>query len=462
MIQYPDNPILVVDDEPLIAKSVVTALRANQITNALSVCDSREVMPLLKSSPAEMVLLDLSMPHLDGLKLLGLIVRDFPEVPVVMVTADDDVSTVVECMRQGAFDYIAKPVEIARLLATVKRVVEVRDLRRENQLLRTSDGEASIEHPEAFAEIITGNRKMLSCFQYLEAVSRTSHPLLITGETGVGKELAARAAHHLSRREGEFVAVNVAGVDDTLFSDTLFGHRRGAFTGATSDRRGMLESAAGGTLFLDEIGDLSPASQVKLLRLIQEREYQPLGADRALKTDARIVVATHRDLAELQESKAFRRDLYYRLRAHHVNLPPLRERMDDLPLLVNHFLEQAAEELGKTAPTLPEEIYCLLGAYPFPGNVRELQSLVFDAVSKHKSGKMSLEVFRQALGQEQSLPLPEASLTFGARLPTLKECRDLLIDEALRRACGNQSVAANLLGITRQSLNQQLHRNEGK
>jgi DNA-binding NtrC family response regulator len=309
---------------------------------------------------------------------------------------------------------------------------------------------------------------MLSIFQYIESIAQTSQPVLIRGETGVGKELIARTLHTLSGLKGSFVAVNVAGLDDNVFSDTLFGHVRGAFTGAERDRRGLIEQAAGGTLFLDEIGDLSTASQVKLLRLLQEGEYFPLGRDDAKRTDVRIVASSNVDLWERQKAGLFRKDLNYRLRTHRIYIPPLRERMDDIPLLVEHFLGEAARTLDKKKPVLPNELTPLLRTYSFPGNVRELQTLVFDAVSRHKGSGLSLDVFKAHIRLYQSrenakpqaaahTPEPgKALIGFSEKLPTIKQASDLLVDEAMRRSGGNQSIAAGLLGITQQALSKRL------
>lgn len=228
---------------------------------------------------------------------------------------------------------------------------------------------------------------MARIFSYVEAIGSGSHPAMITGETGTGKELLARAIHAVSGRRGPFLAVNVAGLDDTMFSDTLFGHRPGAFTGATAARRGMAEMAGSGTLFLDEIGDLSQASQVKLLRLLQEREYYPLGSETPKRLDARVVAATH------HEPSSLRADLYFRLRAYHVRIPPLRERLDDLPLLVTHFVREAASDLGKSAPQIPEKLYRHLRQYAFPGNIRELRAMVFDAMARSSGAVLGIDPF---------------------------------------------------------------------
>jgi DNA-binding NtrC family response regulator len=384
-IASPQRPVLLVDDEEQSLTSFEMALRSANLNYFIRCRDSREVIPLLTDQEVEIILMDLRMPNISGDELLPLITSDFPDVPVIMITGANDVETAVKCMKLGAFDYMVKPVERSRLIGGVKRAIELRELQRENRLLKAHVFSDKLEHPEAFSEMVTCSAKMRAVFQYAEAIAASPRPLLITGETGVGKELVARAVHKLSRRKGAFVPVNVAGLDDNVFADTLFGHKKGAFTGAEQARGGLLEQAAGGTLFLDEIGDLSHPSQVKLLRLLQDGEYFPLGSDLGRRSDARIVVATNQDLNSLQNTSRFRKDLYYRLCDHHVHIPPLRERMEDLPPLLSHFLEKASATLGKSNPTPPEELLTLLSTYHFPGNIRELESMVFDSVGSHRS-----------------------------------------------------------------------------
>jgi transcriptional regulator with PAS, ATPase and Fis domain len=302
---------------------------------------------------------------------------------------------------------------------------------------------------------------MRAIFKYIEAISRTPLPVLVTGETGVGKELIANAIHKLSGRPGEIVSLNVAGVDDNLFSDTLFGHKKGAFTGADTERRGLIEQAERGTLFLDEIGDLSIESQVKLLRLIQDRKYFPLGSDMAKLSDVRIICATNRNIDSMKEGNSFRKDLYYRLQTHHIHIPPLKERKSDIPLLINHFMEKAALQLNKKKPTAPKELYTLLSNYSFPGNIRELEGIIFDAVSVHTSGVMSLIPIREKIYRDEEMVSDSTvveELIFPDELPTLKEAEDALIKEALKRADGNQNIAAELLGLSRRALNNRLTR----
>jgi DNA-binding NtrC family response regulator len=464
---YPHLPVLLVDDEPQALTSFELTLRSASMNNFIGCPDSREVMSILSRQEIEIMLLDLWMPHVTGEELLRQITADFPDVPVIIVTGADDVETAVKCMKQGAFDYIVKPVEKSRLISSVKRGIELRELHRENQMLKARVLSDRLSRPEAFADIVTISPAMRSIFQYVEAVASSPRPVLITGETGVGKELVARAVHVLSSRKGVFVPVNAAGLDDHVFADTLFGHKKGAYTGAMEARAGLLERAGSGTLFLDEIGDLSAVSQVKLLRLLQDGEYLPLGSDVAKRSDARIVVATNHDLEAARNSGRFRKDLYYRLCGHHIHIPPLAQRREDLPVLLDHFLEKAAVSLGKKKPTPPDELSNLLAIYPFPGNVRELESMVYNAVSLHTAGKLSMEAFKAEIFKKQpglagdTAEKPNeagAQVVFPEQLPTIRQVEQLLVDEALRRASGNQSIAATMLGITRQALNKRLKR----
>lgn len=457
----PSLPILLVDDEEELLKSFNLVLRSAGIHNVISCQDSREVMSILSKQVIELMLLDLAMPYITGEALLETVKNEFPEVPVIIITGTNDLDTAIRCMKSGAIDYIVKPVEKMRLLSGVTRAIEMRELQRENILLRRHIFSDSLEHPEAFTEIICTNKNMRSIFQYCESIAKTPQPVLITGETGVGKELIAKSIHTLSRRKGNFVAVNAAGLDDNMFSDSLFGHLKGAFTGADHARKGLIEQAENGTLFLDEIGDLSLAAQVKLLRLIQEQEYFPVGSDIVKRSNARLVVSTNQDLEVLQQAGKFRKDLYFRFCSHQIHIPPLRERMDDISFLADHFLEKAAKTLEKTMPTAPDELITLLSSYHFPGNVRELESILFDAVSNHHSGKLSLVGLKHYISKKRSSPEPELPsspsekdvlVSFSGRLPTLQQANELLISETLKRTNGNQSMAAQILGISRQTL----------
>jgi DNA-binding NtrC family response regulator len=462
-VSFPSFPILLVDDEPGWLRSLRVALGRAGIDNVLQTQDAREVLDLLGREPVGLVLLDLNMPHLGGQELLERIASERPEVAVIVISGMNQVATAVAAVKAGAFDYFVKTAEEDRLVGGVLRAIRMLELQRENREMASRVLSGALAQPEVFASIVTRDRAMLAIFSYVEAVAKSPQPLLVQGESGTGKELIARATHALSGRRGPLVAVNVAGLDDAVFADTLFGHARGAFTGADQPRRGMIEEAADGTLFLDEIGDLSVPSQVKLLRLLQEGEYFPLGSDRPRRLQARVIAATHADLGARQAAGTFRKDLYYRLVTHQVRVPPLRDRRGDLPLLVDHFLGEAAASLGKRKPTVPRELVQLLGAYPFPGNVRELRAMIFDAVSLHRSHVLSMESFQQAMARTGGAPLAAAGGGLARspfadvdHLPTIHDAVELLVDEALSRSGGNQTIAARLLGITQSALSKRL------
>jgi DNA-binding NtrC family response regulator len=465
--RLPDLPVLLVDDETQLLHSATVVLRTSGIENVQTLDDSRAVMPLFAQQQVGVLVLDLSMPHLSGQVLLQHVAADYPDVPVILMTATNDLDTAVQCMQAGAIDYLVKPVDKNRLVSSVKRAMEIRALRAEVLSLKERFLADTPRRPEAFVEIITQSKAMQAIFRYLEAIAPSPQPVLITGETGTGKELIAKALHRLSGRTGELITVNVAGLDDTMFSDTLFGHAKGAYTGADRSRDGLITTAGQGTLFLDEIGDLSIASQVKLLRLLQDGTFYPLGADRPRQSRARVIVATNCDVVKGVGAGTFRKDLYFRLRTHHLTLPPLRERVGDLPLIVHHLVEKAARALGKPMPSIPPALHQLLRTYPFPGNVRELEGMVFDAVARHQGAILSLQSFRETICNnprfEQAEPQPDdlpsaIASCFPDQLPTLDQTEEALIAEALRRADGNQGVAAGLLGISRQALNKRLSR----
>ncbi len=455
----PNFSILLVDDETSWLRSLgITLEGPGGFTNLMQSQDSREVMELLAQHDVGVVILDLTMPYISGYELLNKIKQDFPAIQVIVLSGMNNLEIAVGCMRHGAFDYFVKTDGDRRLLDGVRRAVCLVELQRENQEIRHKLLVQKLEHPSFFAEIITHDTAMLAIFAYLESISGSRYPLLILGESGVGKELIAQAAHKLANSTGSLISVNVAGLDDDIFADTLFGHQKGAFTGAERRRCGMVERAAGGTLFLDEIGDLSPASQVKLLRLLQEGEFYSLGSDTPSQSHARVVCATHRNLVEAVAQGKFRKDLYYRLHAHQVEIPPLRERHKDIPFLLEHFLKMAASEFNKPVPTPPRELIALLGSYSFPGNLRELQTMVQDAVSQHQGGVLSMATFLERVGASRKQLLPSAVNPFVDmdELPTLGCATELLVDVALERAKGNQSLAARMLGISQPALSKRL------
>ena len=454
--------VLIVDGDAGVLASTQRLLIRSGIRQVATLQDGRGLMEKLQQGGIDVILLDLIMPQVSDNELLPQIIQDYPEIPVIIITAIHELETAVQCMKAGAFDYLVKPVEESRLVSIVKRALEMRNLRGQVALLRERLVSDSLDQPQAFTHIITQSRNMQATFQYVEAIAGSDEPILVTGETGVGKELMVQAIHRVHGRSGKLVSLNVAGLDNHMFSDTLFGHRKGAFTGAQETREGLIAQATGGTLFLDEIGDLSAEIQVKLLRLIQERTYLPLGADVAKMTDARIVVATNQDLEQLIKTNAFRADLYYRLSTHCVHITPLRERREDIPLLAGHFLQEAAHSLNKSPPIPPPGFIKLLSSYPFPGNIRELRSLIFDAVARHQSGILSLKSFRKMSRKKKVAALEVYSppqkdeqdvLIIPGRFPTLGEAERFLFKTALKRSGGNQGIAATLLGVTRQTVN---------
>jgi DNA-binding NtrC family response regulator len=464
---YPSFNVLVVDDEPAWLDSLQLSLeRIAGITNVRTCDDSRRVRELLAAGQIGLVLLDLTMPHLSGQDLLKIISENYPEVKVIILTGMNQIETAVECMKLGAYDYFVKTEEEQRLCMGVLNAIHMIELQWEYREMSSRFLDDVLECPDAFSEIITTGKTMRSIFQYIESTAKSTQPFLITGESGVGKDLVARAVHVLSGRNGKLVCVNVAGLDDAMFSDTLFGHTKGAYTGADSMRNGLIEEASQGTLFLDEIGDMTISSQVKLLRVLNDGEYFQIGSDKPKRSKARIVVATNQDLSEKMKAGLFRKDLYYRLQIHKVNVPPLRERKEDIPLLLETFLREADAELGKSKTTVPAELINALETYSFPGNIREFKSMVFDAVSRHKGGVLSMTPFLEAMGiQDQSKngvrddALSEENLFADFdTLPSTEQIVELLVDEAMRRAKGNQSLAARLLGLTQSALNKRLKR----
>ncbi|RJR16534.1 MAG: sigma-54-dependent Fis family transcriptional regulator [Nitrospiraceae bacterium] len=469
-------PVLIVDDEKQILLSYTVMLRTAGIENVITMNDSRKVLTFLSKEDVAAIVLDLNMPHISGIDLLDKIKEKYPHISIIIVTAINDIEKAVECMKKGASDYLVKPVEKSRFVSSIQKTLELSGLRNEVSSLKEhvlslrqhllTD---KLEHEDVFSSIYTNSKKMRAVFHYVEAIGKSSNPVFIAGETGVGKELMSRAVHAVSGLRGNFVAVNVAGLDDTMFSDTLFGHVKGAYTGADKDREGLIVRASGGTLLLDEIGDLNELTQVKLLRLMEEGVYYPLGSDTPQKSNARIIGTTNRDLQKRISQGKFRKDLYYRLCTIQIQIPPLRERTEDIPVLLNYFLEESSENLKKKKPSPPIELLTLLSNYTFPGNIRELRAMVFDAVAQHKSGILSLDSFRKFIKEkgehvETVISPPEqstsAKLDFSGRFPTIKEAEDFLVAEALKRSDGNQGIAASLLGLTRQALNKRIKRSE--
>lgn len=449
-------PILLVDDDPDVLTVTKLFLEKDGFNNIYSVEDSRFVIPLLNEKEVSLIILDLIMPHIMGSELLPTLQKYFSHIPIIIMTGSENLKDAISCMDLEAFDYLIKPVNPKRLLSSVDNALKIHLLQRELSSLKDCLLTDHLKNSHIFDKIITRSKKMRTVFQYAEFVSKSSQPILITGESGVGKELIANAVYKLSEVKGSFVSVNVAALDDHMFTDTLFGHSKGAFTGASQDREGLICKANGGTLFLDEIGDLSHSSQIKLLRYLQEQKYYPIGSDKLHDSDARIIVSTNKDLQSLTGSGGFRKDLYYRLCTHQIYIPPLRDRIEDIPFLLNHFIKDAAESLCKQEPVPSSELLTLLPQFSFPGNVRELKAMVTDAVARCESGPLTIHHFHALNGNNKGKPLlsrKSALITaFVDGFPTLREIEDFMIGKAMEISHGNKSAAATLLGITRQAL----------
>lgn len=457
-----NGTILIVDDDTGFLESLRRMLITNDCTNVMMLSDSRRVMSELDRGGISAVLLDWIMPHVTGADLLAQLVGRHPNVPVIIMTAVADMETVVKCIRQGAFDYITKPVEENRLLSCLRKALQVSAYEERLQRLTAYLQGAPLERPELFGDIVTQSPKMLGVLKTIESVAPGRGPILITGETGVGKELVARAIHRASNLAGQFIPVNVASLDDEMFSDTLFGHVKGAFTGASDAREGLVSQAAGGTLFFDEIGDMGQESQVKLLRLLQEGEYYRTGSDAVQRCRARILAASNRDFDEMLAKGVFRHDLYFRICGYRIHVPSLRERPEDIALLAGHYLEKEARGVGKEPPLLPEGVLQALREHLFVGNVRELINMVRQAVSTSSARGVCIEDFPGVAARrgetlriikDRHYRLQGTFETF----PTLEEVERLVIEEAVHMAGGNKAQAAQMLGISRTTLHKKLN-----
>ena len=389
----------------------------------------------------DVVCLDLDLGGFDGRSLISKLRSGWPDMGIVVVSGVVGSDVVDDCRKAGVSDYLRKPFKPASFLDVLRKYRPVGADAPGSACADAADFGAG-EGDQAFASMLTCSSCMEDVFRYAAAVAPSSLPILVTGETGTGKELMAKALHQLRLSDGPFVAINTAGLDDSMFSDALFGHVAGAFTGGEKTRPGLVESAGEGTLFLDEIGDLSPASQVKLLRLLQENEYFPVGADRPRRSRCRFVLATHKDIGE---DPSFRKDLYWRLCSHRVHLPALRERPADVELLARHFVAEASREMRRSEPAIGDGFLRELRGRSFPGNIRELRGFVYDQVARCGGPMLGSTAMRV-----EAAPRPAGAA--GAVFPTLAELQAHHISSALAKTDGNRTAAAEMLGITRQTL----------
>jgi DNA-binding NtrC family response regulator len=444
--------VLVIDDEPVLQDVLGTLLRGAGF-DVLGATSATEGLSRLHDEEIDVVLLDLMLPDRPGLELLPEIKDHDPHLPVVVITAYSSVESAIEAMRLGAFHYVPKPFKNEEVLHLVRRAAERRRLQVENLLLRS--------RLDGMGEIVGTSRRMQEVFELIRRAAPARSNILITGESGTGKELVARAIHRLSPRSNRpFVPVHTSAIPSELLESSLFGHVKGAFTGAVSSSKGLFEAAHKGTLFLDEVGTISPETQTKLLRVIQEREIRRVGGVEARPVDVRLVAATNVDLwAEVQDGR-LREDLYYRLNVITIELPPLRERREDIPLLVAHFLRAFAEENNREVLGFSPEAIDALTEYPWPGNVRELENAVERAVVLSRGETIELDELPQALRTTQTdeltiTEIPEEGLDFRLAVAAFQA---QLIRQALKQSGGVQRKAARLLQLSPTTLNEMVHR----
>jgi two-component system NtrC family response regulator len=439
--------ILIAEDEKT-QRDLLEGFLIKEGFSVEAVAHGREALQKLQGNFFDIALIDYKMPELDGLQTLREIRNLYPDLPVVMMTAYGTVETAVASMKEGALDYLTKPIDLDELLLMLQKVIERSSLIRENKELK-----AQLQERYASAHIVYGSPKMQEVMGMVARVAPSQATVLIRGESGTGKELIANAIHYASpRSEKPWVKVSCAAIPETLLESELFGHEKGAFTGATQRRIGRFEEANGGSTFLDEIGDLSPNTQVKLLRILQDKEFQRLGSNLSLKTDVRVITATHRNLEEAIKKGLFREDLYYRLNVISITLPPLRERREDIPLLIDHFLKKYSKENQKSISDISKEARALLLRYPYPGNVRELENLIERAVVLCRGEVITTQDLPFHLKEEKSEKLWESPKKEKSLPESLEEIERDSILKALHQHQGVQTKAAESLGISERVL----------
>jgi DNA-binding NtrC family response regulator len=442
------STVLIVEDEAKMRRLLELNLGEDGFTT-LSAGDAESGLKLLHDHPVNLVVTDLKLPGMSGLEFLHAIKRQNAALPVVVMTAFGTVETAVEAMKAGASDYVLKPFSLNEMRMVIRKELDVHNLREENRSLREALGKR-YAHPN----IVARSPKMQEVLATVDRVASTNSTVLLGGESGVGKDLIARAIHEKSRRAaGPFIKINSTAIPENLLESELFGYEKGAFTGASNSKPGKFELADKGTLFLDEIGDVPPVTQVKLLRVLQEREFERLGGTRTIKVDVRLIAATNRDLREALEQGTFREDLYYRLNVVPIDIAPLRQRKEDIPDLVNLFIARFADDSGKPVDGITPEAMQILVNYHWPGNVRELQNIIERACALAKGTVLKVE--------DIHLDVRPARATNGVGnfLPeglTLEQWEDEMIRESLKRANGNKSQAARLLGLSRNALRYRL------
>ena len=447
------NPprILLIDDDADMLRLVQEEL-THQEFHVIPAATGAEGLQSLRDQPVDVVVTDLRMEPITGMEVLRATADLQPEAKVIVVTAFGSIASAIEAVKAGAFDYLSKPFEVEELALAIQKAMEDTRLRRENLVLR-----GEVERRYQFGNLIGAGKAMSEVFGLIKRVAASDISVLITGESGTGKELVAKAIHYNSaRRGGRFMPINCAGIPETLLEGELFGHVRGAFTGATATRKGLIEEAQGGTLFLDEIAEMSLGLQAKLLRVLEDKEVRPLGSNRGTTIDFRIIAATNKDLRAQVASGAFREDLYYRLNVASLSLPPLRGRGEDLRLLARHFIEKHALTQKRPVSGLGREALACLEAYRWPGNVRELENAIEHAIAFATTETIQLDDLPSFLHEGRGNIL-EAGV---ARALTLRDLQEQYIARILEDTAGDQEKAARILGVHPRTLHRRHKRKE--
>lgn len=441
--------ILIVDDEQSYQKilSHVFELEGHSVRTA---GNGREAIERLSEEPADLIISDVRMPDLNGIETLSIVRETLPDVGVIFMTAFADVEMAREAFKLGADDFVTKPFDVEELKLIVKKTLDKQVLINENRAFKRAQRERG-----SIKNIVGNSEKMHAIFQMIETVSEVQSTVLVTGESGTGKELVARAIHDMSARaERPFVSINCGAFTETLLESELFGYIKGAFTGANTNRKGLFEAANKGTIFLDEIGEMSPAMQVKLLRVLQEKRIRPVGAHEELLIDARVIAATNRDLKQMSLDGSFREDLFYRISVIPISLPPLRDRSEDIPELVEHFVNKFCDQTGREVKIAPKTMQ-MLETYVWGGNVRELEHTIERAVALERGDTIQPERLPDHITNynperiKAEFDLPDDGLNLGAHLDNLEKT---YVIEALRKTSGNQTKAADLLQMQVRSL----------
>ena len=445
------DKVLAVDDDQAILHFLFVSLMQTEKYEVKLMQDSTKVFEELEHNFYDLILLDMDMPEVTGLDILRHVRKTYLDVETIILTGVDDVQLAVEAMKLGAYDYLTKPVDKDLILLVIERAMERRHLKNQVYELRKDFRFEDLKNREAFKDIFTRSGSMIKILHYIEKISNTRSSVLIWGESGTGKELIAKAIHAASpRKDKKFIAVNAGVFATELFPSEFFGHVKGSFTGAYTDKKGFIEEADGGTLFLDEIGELSLPIQVKLLRVLQEREFFRMGSTQSTKVDTRIIACTNKDLQVEIEKGNFRKDLFYRLNISSIHIPPLREHKEDIPLLSHHFIEKYNKINRKDINGIPESLMELLQNYDYPGNVRELENIINHMVSVESSKRLREESLPQYF--IESITNNHKCIPFSFGETSLMNVQREHIKNILEHTEGNRTKAANILGISRVNL----------